>query len=393
MKRSIWKITGVIIALTGFAMTASAQPGPPGMSAPSGPVEVGVIAATLQEVPRVVTSPGRAVAYQDVEVRPRVGGVVEEILYTPGQSLEVGAPLFRIDDSSYLAAVATARSNLATAEANLPVLQAAYTRAEALSGRGYTEAEVETARASLAEAEAILVSSQAALDYALTELSWTTLKSPIEGRADVATVSVGDLVTAGQTDALTTLVRSDPIYVDMIEASTRVLSVRKDIHNGILKENDALKATLTLENGDVFRGTGQLVTPGNYVSTTTGTVTVRFKFYNPHHVIIPGMFVRGTITLGTRQAYLVPQRAATRDNSGLLTAYIVAEDGTAQQVALEDDGSYENAWIVRDGLSEGDQLIVDGLSSIRPGQEVQPVAAIIDEDGLVRDAPTSDKED
>lgn len=387
MKVSVWKMMGAVFALTGTGTIANAQFGPPG-GMDLGPLEVGVIELTLQEVPRVVTSPGHAVAFQEVEVRPRVGGVIEEVLYTPDQLLEVGDPLFRIDDSSYVAAEATARANVATAEANLSVMQSAYGRAEQLAGRGYSEAEVEAARASLAEAEATLDAAQAALDYAQIELSWTTLKSPIAGRADVATVSVGDLVTAGQADALTTIVQADPIYVDMMEASARILSVRKGIAEGALKQNDALEATLTLENEEVFRGIGQLVTAGNSVSTTTGTVTLRFKFDNPEHVVIPGMFVRGDVVIGAMQAYLVPQLAATRGNSGKLTAYIVGEDGTAQQVTLEDDGSYENAWIVREGLREGDRLIVDGLSSLRPGQAVTPVAAIIDEDGVARDAET-----
>jgi membrane fusion protein (multidrug efflux system) len=384
MKTDFFRITGAIIALTGCAMMANAQ------GAPSGPVEVGVVEATLHEVPRTSTLPGRAVAYQEVELRPRVGGVVEEILYTQGQPLEVGDPLFRLDDSAYRAAEASARANVATAEANLPVLQAAYDRAERLSGKGYTEAEVESARASLAEGKATLESAKAALDYAQTELSWTVLKSPIEGRPDVSTVSVGDLVTAGQDDELTTIIRSDPVYVDMVEASSRVLSIRKAIDEGTLRQNDSIEATLMLENGDVYRGIGQMVTPGNSVSTTTGTMTVRFKFDNPHHVIIPGMFVRGEIVLGTMQAYLVPQRAATRSNSGQLTAFIVGEDGTAQQVTLEDDGSYQNSWIVREGLNEGDQIIVDGLSSLKTGQQVSPVAATIDETGIVRDIPAED---
>ncbi|ASP22488.1 toluene efflux pump periplasmic linker protein TtgA [Antarctobacter heliothermus] len=392
MKVSVWKMMGAVLALTGSATIANAQFGPPG-GMDMGPLEVGVVELTLQDVPRVVTSPGRAVAFQEVAVRPRVGGVIEEVLYTPDQLLQVGDPLFRIDDSAYVAAEATARANVAMAEANLAVTQSAYDRAEQLAGRGYTEAEVEAARASLAEAKATLDAAQAALDYAQIELSWTTVKSPIAGRADVATVSVGDLVTAGQADALTTIVQADPIYVDTVEASARILSVRKGIAEGALKQNDALEATLMLENEEVFRGVGKLVTAGNTVSTTTGTVTIRFKFDNPDHVVIPGMFVRGEVVIGTMQAFLVPQRAATRGNSGKLTAYIVGEDGTAQQVTLEDDGSYENAWIVRSGLSEGDRLIVDGLSSLRPGQAVTPVAAIIDDNGIARNADTPAVED
>lgn len=118
-------------------------------------------------------------------------------------------------------------------------------------------------------------------------------------------------------------------------------------------------------------------------------MTIRFEFDNPQHVIIPGMFVRGEVTLGMMQAFLVPQRAATRGNSGQLSVYIVGDDGTAKQVTLEDDGSYENAWIVREGLSEGDQLIVDGLSSLRAGQAVTPVAVTINEDGVALGANTT----
>jgi membrane fusion protein (multidrug efflux system) len=386
MKISFWKTIASAFALTAVAAAAGAQ------GAPSGPIDVGVVTMSVQEVPRVVTLPGRAVAFQDVGVRPRVGGVIEEILYTPGQSLKVNDPLFRIDDASYLAAEATAKADLAKAEANLPVAQAAYERADQLSGRGFTEAEVEAARATLAEAEATLESTKAALAYAQTELSWTTLKSPIAGRADVSTVSVGDLVTAGQSDELTTLVRSDPIYVDMVEASARMLSIRKGVDDGSLKPNESIQATLLLENGDVYRGTGKMVTPGNFVSTTTGTVTVRFQFDNPHQVIIPGMFVRGEIILGTMQAFLVPQRAATRANSGKLTAYIVGADGAAELVTLSDEGSYQNSWIVREGLKDGDQLIVDGLSSVKAGQVVTAVAATIDEDGVSRDAATPEAE-
>lgn len=386
----VGKITGVAMAVSVIASMAFGQ------GAPTGPMEVGVIEAKLQDVPRTATLPGRAVAFQEVELRSRVGGVIEDILYTPGQQLAVGDPLFRIDDAAYLAAEDSARADLAKAQANLPVAQSAYDRAEKLSGRTYTEAEVEEAKASLAEAKATLDSAQAALEYARTELSWTTVTSPIEGRADVSTVSVGDLVTAGQIDALTTIVRSDPIYVDMMETSARILSVRKSIVEGSMTPNTNLQATLKLENGDVYRGVGTLVTPGNSVSTTTGTVTVRFQFDNPHHVVIPGMFLRGEIEIGTMQAYLVPQRAATRANSGKLTAYIVGDDDTAKQITLTDEGSYQNSWIVLEGLNEGDQIIVDGLSSLREGQAVTPVAATIDEDGNVQDGAAdaaSDAED
>ena len=377
-----------LMACLAFATPALSQEGA-AQDAP--PMQVGTITLDRQSVPRVVTLPGRAVAWQEVDVRPRVGGVIEEILYTPGADLSVGDPLFRIDDAAYRANVAQAEADLATAEANLPVAEAALKRAEQLAGRGYTEAEVDNARATRAEAQANLDAARAALDYARTELSWTTITSPIKGVADVAPVSVGDLVTVGQADALTRVTRLDPIDVEMLEASARMLELRAQIANGTLEQNPDLEARLMLENGAVYEGTGRMVSPGTGVSTSTGTFTVRFRFANPDRIILPGMFLRGEITVGTMQAFLVPQRAAQRNNSGALTALVADADGTARNVILQEEGTHENAWIVTSGLENGDRLIVDGLKSLRAGQPVAPVAVTIDADGITRDlASTSE---
>ncbi|OWU72335.1 RND transporter [Marinibacterium profundimaris] len=383
-------LVGLICASLVSATQVSAQVSAQGAQE-TPPMEVGTITMERETVPRIVTLPGRAVAFQKVDIRPRIGGVIEEILYTPGADLSVGDPLFRIDDAAYRANVAQAEADLATAEANLPVAEAALKRAEQLAGRGYTEAEVDNARATRAEAQANLDAARAALDYARTELSWTTITSPIKGVADVAPVSVGDLVTVGQADALTRVTRLDPIDVEMLEASARMLELRAQIANGTLEQNPDLEARLMLENGAVYEGTGRMVSPGTGVSTSTGTFTVRFRFANPDRIILPGMFLRGEITVGTMQAFLVPQRAAQRNNSGALTALVADADGTARNVILQEEGTHENAWIVTSGLENGDRLIVDGLKSLRAGQPVAPVAVTIDADGITRDlASTSE---
>lgn len=383
MARNLKRAAVILAACISLATQASAQ----GQAMP--PAQVGVIEMQPQAVPRSVTLPGRAVAYQQVDIRPRIGGVIEEILYKPGATLDIGSPLFRVDDAAYRADVAAAKSALVTAEANLPVARSAYDRAEKLAGRGFTEAEVDTARATLAQAEATLDAARAALKYAETQLSWATITSPIKGVADVPAVSVGDLVTAGQSDALTTVTQLDPIDVDMLEASARMLTIREEIESGVLSMSGNLAATLVLENGQVYRGEGQLVTPGNTVSTSTGSFSVRFRFDNPDRKILPGMFLRGEITLGTTRAFLVPQRAATRGNSGDLTAFIIGPDGTAQQVTLTETGTYQNNWVVSSGLSAGDRLIVDGLKSMAAGKAVVPVPASISAEGLVIDQPAA----
>lgn len=363
-------------------LPALAQMGEPGAMPPQ---QVGVIAMERGPVAQDFSLPGRAVAFEQVQIRPRVGGVVTEILYTPGSPVQAGDPLFRLDDASYVATAANDRATLAKAEADLPVKQAALDRATRLVNQGTTQAALEAAQSEFAAAQANVDSARAALDYSQTQLGWTTIASPIIGYTEVAAVSVGDLVSAGQADAMTTVTRTDPIYVDMLETSARLLQLRNNIDSGVLTPNQTIQATLTLEDGTVYQGQGKLVAPSALVSTSTGTLAVRFEFENKDRRILPGMFVRGTVSMGTVQAWLVPQRAAQRASNGDLTAF-VARDGKAAQVTLQSTGISDNAWVVVDGLTDGDQLIVDGLNTLRNGQDVAPVPVELDAAGLVQNA-------
>lgn len=374
----------------GLAALACVLLAMPAMAQDTQPMKVGVLTLVREAVPQSIDLPGRAVAYEQVGVRPRVDGVVEKILYTPGQMLGVGDPLFQLDDAAYVASVLADQATVAQAEADLPVKQAAYDRALKLEGQGYTKAEVESAQSDLASARATLDAAQAALNYAQTELSWTTIRSPIEGIPEVADVSVGDLVTAGQDTAMTTVTRLDPIYVDMLEPSARLLELRKKIESGLLAPNEKLHAKLILEDGETYTGSGSLVSPSATVSTSTGTVSLRFEFENGDRKILPGMFLRGTVEFGTMQAFLVPQRATERDAiTGALTAYVVGDDGKAAQVSFSSAAVYHNSWVVTDGLEDGQQIILDGLKTMAAGTAVEPVPAGIDENGLVKDLATS----
>lgn len=378
----IWIAAAISLGLM-LSNSASAQ-------APPTAQDVGVVTLTKQEVPRIYSLPGRAVAYQQVSIRPRVSGVIQKILYDPKVALNVGDPLFKLDDASYAAAIASADADVATAKANVSVSDAAYKRAVNLKGSGFTEAQVEEAKASLETDQAALKAANAALGFAKTQLSWTTITSPIKGMADISSVSVGDLVTNAQSDALTTVTRLDPIEVTMQESSTYVLEVRRDVEAGTLKLDTQLKANLVLGDRESFTSEGVFVAAGNSVSTTTGTMTLRFRFDNPDHKVLPGMFLRGDIEVGTVEAFLVPQLAAKRVNTGLLAAFVVDKDGKSKQVQFSDIGTYENNWVVDKGFVAGDQVIVDRLIAMRPGTLVNPIPAKINKEGLVEKTEPKD---
>lgn len=372
---------GAAVFLT-CATSALAQQAPGG--APSA-TQVGVIEMTSAMVPYQVTLPGRAVAYEQTDIRPRVEGVIEEIVYTPGQPLEVGDLMYRIEAASYDAELAAAEASLAGAKASVQSAQATVDRYRKLDGVGVTRESVESAEVALMQAEADERAAEASLQTAQLNVDRTEIRAPIQGIPEVSEFSVGALVTANQSDALTTLTRMDPIYVDLTESSARLLRTRERIAEGQLTMGERLDVSLTLENGQSYASKGALVSPGTLVSSTTGGVEFRMQFDNPDQLIMPGMFLRAQVTVGETEAVLVPQGATDRTATGDLTAF-VAEDGKAKQVTLTSAGTYQNAWVVTDGIEDGDMLIVDGLRNLRAGADVETVAVTIDENGVVSDA-------
>lgn len=370
-----------LFALLALLLAGGAQAQQP----PSdGPRPVGVVTVESQSVPLVSTLPGRAVATDSVAIRPRVDGIVTEVLYSPGQPISAGAPMFRIDPATYAAEVEQARANLASARAAVPQAEAAFERIRQLQGSAASRSSLEEAQAAMEQARAAQQAAEAALTLAETRLSWTTITSPLDGLTSVAAVSPGDLVTSGQSDALATVTQLDPIDVDMYEPSARLQRMRERVESGEIQRSETLNAQLTLENGMSYAARGEMVAPGYTVSTSTGAIDFRFRFENKERRILPGMFVRGRIEIGRIDAVLVPQMAATRGRDGTLTAW-VAQDGKATRRVLTEEGVHENAWIVTAGLKTGEVLIVNGSDSLAEGAEVSPVPVEIDGNGVVRD--------
>ncbi|MCF8481072.1 MAG: efflux RND transporter periplasmic adaptor subunit [Rhodospirillum sp.] len=374
-------LVGALGAASAFAQAPPGMDGPPG---PSGPMTVGVVTLERSAVPYTVTLPGRAVAYEQVDIRPRVEGVIAEIPYELGSRVSVGDPLFKIEDDTYTLEVDAAEAAVVSAEAELAAAQVVYDRNKPLSGKAVARSTVADYEVAVKQAKASLSTAQASLKAARLNLERTVVRSPIDGIPDVPTVSVGAVVTANQTDALTTVTRLDPIYVDLEESAARIQRLRAMQDRGELKFNSDLDMRLWLETGEMYAEVGKLLSPGVLVSTTTGTTELRVRFANPERRILPGQFLRVDATLGTTEAILLPQLAAQREAGGELVAY-VARDGKAVRVVLGERGVYENAWVVTNGVKSGDRLIVDGLLSLKNGDAVQTVPAEITADGLVRD--------
>lgn len=345
--------------------------------------KAGYVLAEKSDVPIMQVLTGRAVSKNRTQVRPRVGGVINEVLYTPGTSVDEGTALFSIDPVTYEIALAVAKANVERSTADLNSAKAAFDRAESLRGSVTSKAAIEATEATLLKAKASLGESEANFRLAETQLQWTTVRAPISGIIDVSAVAIGDLVTANQANALAEIVQSDPIYIDLTEPYQMRVRLQDRASSGEITLTEP-KLAIILENGRRVEGTAKLLSTSASVSTTTGSHVLRFEMPNPERAVMPGMFLKAELTVAKTEAFLVPQRATTRERDGTLVAW-VDDDGQARKRKLVESGTLGNNWIVSQGLKTGDRLLIDGTSRIRDGQKVEAVLAFIDEQGVVRD--------
>ncbi|UWU23369.1 efflux RND transporter periplasmic adaptor subunit [Rhizobium sp. CB3060] len=351
-------------------------------NAPAVKTEVSAMTLHPQSVAITAELPGRTSAYLIAEVRPQVGGIIRSRNFKEGSEVKAGDVLYEIDPATYQAAYDSAAAALQKAEGAIPSAQAKMDRYKGLSAQNaVSQQDYDTAQATLVQAQADVASAKAALETARINLDYTKLRAPIGGRVDASTVTVGALVTADQTTALTTIRQLDPMNVDVTQSSTNLLEFRRAIAEGRLKTSgDNVSVHLTLEDGSDYKQTGKLQFSEASVAETVGTITVRAVFPNPERVLLPGMYVRASIEEAVAEnSYLLPQRAVFRNTKGEPTAMFVTADNKVQQRVLKVQRSVGNSWLVNEGMQDGDRLVVEGSQRVRDGQEVNVAAVTIDD--------------
>jgi membrane fusion protein (multidrug efflux system) len=372
------------IALAGCDDTTSSKSG----KAKTGAPQVGVVTLTSQPVKLTAELPGRVLASATAEIRPQVDGIVRKQVFKEGSEVKEGDILYELDASKFKAAYDAAAAALQGAQAAQAGAQAKFDRIEQLvKSRTASAQSLDDAKTELLQAQANAASAQAAVETAQINIDDATIKSPIPGRIGTSTVSVGSLVTANQTDALATIRQIDPVNVDLVDSSANLLRLRAQAHAGTIDrdEKGPPKVTLVLEDGSTYSETGKLSLAELVVSQTTGSFSLRSVFPNPRRILRPGMFVRATVAIGsTPDAFLVPQRAVTRNEAGKATAFFLTADNKAQIRILTAGRAVGNDWLVTGGVSNGDKLIVDGLQMISDGLAVTPVNVSIDKDGVIK---------
>jgi len=377
LRRAVRPITACL-AVTLIVVGCDRPPSQgPGAGGPMAAPEVGYVTVSAGAETLTTELPGRTTPYRIAEIRPQVGGIIQERAFQEGAQIAAGQLLYRIDPAQYQAAYDNAEAVLARSRATLERAKLKAQRyANLAKSKSVSQEDYDDAEAALKEAMGDVAANDAALEKARINLAFTRVTSPIAGRVGRSAVTQGALVTANQELALATVQQLDPIYVDLTQSNAQLLRLRRALDDGHLQraKNEQPKVTLVLEDGSRYALPGRLEFSEVTVDRSTGAVTLRASFPNPDSVLLPGMFVRALVEEGVRpDAVLVPQKGVQLNRQGQPTALVLAADGTVEQRVLTIDRNMGNRWLVDGGLKPGDRLIVEGLQKVRPGDKARGV--------------------
>lgn len=367
-------LTRAVLCMLLSLMLLACEEGGKGTPGSSGPREVVIIKLEPRREVYTTALAGRIASFQVAEVRPQVGGILQQRLFTEGADVKAGQALYQIDPATYEAALDSAQAALMKAEANVtPARLKAERFRELLAIKAVSKQEYDDAQAAFKQAEADVAVNRAAVKTARINLEYTKVRSPISGRIGKSAFTPGALVTANQAQALTSVRQLDPVYVDITQSSQDLLRLRAQFTNGELRSAaEEAPVRLKLENGAMYPHEGRLQFTDVSVDESTGMVSLRALFPNPEHILLPGMYVRAVIAEGVDEnALLVPQRALRRDPKGQASVLLV-DGGGKVDVRLVDVGrTVGDSWQVLSGLKHGDRVIVEGGQNVRPGMSVK----------------------
>jgi RND family efflux transporter MFP subunit len=316
---------------------------------------------------------GRFEAIQTVELKPRIDGQIVEIGFRSGQDVPRGTVLFRLDPRPAQAALEQARAQVQRARATLANAQQERDRAmRLLVAQAISREESEQKEAAARTAKADVAAAEAAANQASLNLSFTTIRAPVDGRVSDRRVSVGDQVSSNDT-VLTTVVSLDPIWFTFEGAEAFYLKyARQDAAGGrVSSRRTANPVEIQLADEQGYNWKGRMSFVDNAIDPTTGTIRAHATVRNPAHFLTPGMFGRVRL-LGssTYQALLVPDEAVVTDQARHLI-YVAKPDGKIVGRPVELGPLVEGLRVVREGLAPTDQVVLAGLATLRPDSVIK----------------------
>jgi membrane fusion protein, multidrug efflux system len=341
---------------------AAAQAPTPGI-----PVTAGTVA--VEDVPVFLHGIGTVQAYNTVAIKSRVDGQIVKVEFKEGQDVKEGDLLFQIDPRGYQAALEQAQAAKQKDEANLIGAQADLERYEKLLTPGWqTRQSYDQQKAQVAQLQAAIKGDEAQINTAKINLSYTDIRSPIDGRLGARLVDKGNIVHANDNTALVMITELKPIFVSF----TLPQETLDDVH----ENNKQAQLVVRAYSGDGKKqlAEGKLTLIDNMIDQATGTIHLKARFDNDDERLWPGEFVSLRVILSTRRGVAtVPQQTVQQGPNGHY-AYVIKPDNTVERRAVEVAAIQDGIAVITKGLTANEKVVVDGQFRLTEGARVNPTA-------------------
>lgn len=352
---SLWR--GIILAvlissLAALAVGCSHSSATAGAAMPPMPVTVIDVQPTM--VPLMIEAVGQTEGAREVEVRARVGGILQKRLYEEGAPVKAGQALFQIDQAPFEIALADARAKAEQAAREAARLKGLLAQ-QAVSQKEYDDAQSSRAV------------TQAALQQAELNLSYTSVTSPVAGSSGRAVKSEGNLISTSDS-LLTTVVQLNPIWVRFALSDGELAQ----LPGGRLSPGSVRGVEIVLPDGSDYPVKGKLNFAGSQIDPKLGTLQLRAEFANDEGRVLPGQFVRVRLIVDRHDSvFLVPQPSVIQSDQGRMV-FVANGENKVEPRPVKAGEWLGKDWVILNGLKAGDRVIVDNLLKLRPGALVAP---------------------
>jgi multidrug efflux system membrane fusion protein len=336
------------------------------------PAKVKVALPTQEMVTQFEEFTGRTSAVRTVEVRSRVTGFLDKVLFKDGAEVQEGEELFAIDDRSFKSQAAAATALVAQAQTRLQRLNSQFRRGKQLvATRSITEEQFEQLGFDQAEAESALAAAKAAKELADLNVEYTRVLAPMSGTISNRKVDPGNVIKADDA-SMATIVKLNPIYAYFDINERTVLHLRRMMEEGKIESADKaqLKVGVALADEEAPSHEGTIDFVDSQVDAATGTLHVRATIENPSKLLSPGLFVRLRFPVGEpHRALLIPEEALVSDQ-GQRFVYVVGADNKTVYRRVKIGMLVNGKRAIEDGVKPGERVVVHGLQRVKEGTTV-----------------------
>lgn len=338
------------------------------------PLEISIVKVLQQDVRLESGFTGQTFGQSDIQINPRVDGVIESLNFREGTVVAKGELLYTIDPLPYQAKLNEAEGALAEVEARMAKTKSDYDMMVPLAKmNAVSQRELIGAKSAYNASQASLKATKANLENAKIELGYCRILAPISGLIGISKVRVGDYVRPGATSVLNTISDLGDVRVRFTMSEQEYLRIFREIS----KKNSSLvgagkSVSLELSDGSVYPETGKISFTDRQIDPTTGAVTFEAAFANPDRLLRPGQFVKAKVVTDVRKnAILIPQRSVI-EMQGVFQVYVVDNANKVDLKIIQVGPSYKDSYIVTEGLTTNDKVALGGTSLLKTGSVITP---------------------